>query len=272
MSDENLIYLHGFTEKEQQRLRDQARFAEYSVYKNINFSDCQKVIEIGCGVGAQTDILLRRYPDLSITGIDLNTDQLKSAKSFLESTPHLKDRYELMQMSAEQLAFKANSYDGAFLCWILEHVPNPAKVLSEVRRVLKPSGVIYCTEVLNSSFFLEPYSPHTWNYWKRYNDFQYDRAGDPFVGAKLGNLLQGIGFQNVETEVITWHFDNRAPEKRKMAIEFWSDLLLSASASLLEANYVTQKEIDQCRMELANVAGDPNAVFFYSFIQAKAVR
>ncbi len=90
------------------------------------------------------------------------------------------------------------------------------------------------------------------------------------MGAKLGNLLTQIGFRSVETEVKTWFLDNRYPQKRKEIIEFWSELLMSASDQLLAAAYVTEEIVDGMKKEMATVANDPNAVFFFSFIQAKA--
>ena len=263
-------YLHGFSPVEQERLRRQARFAEHTVYQNVNFSSIKKVLEVGCGVGAQSEILLRRFPDMHLTGIDLSDKQLIAAKESLANLDFAKNRYKLEQMSAEDLKFEAESFDGAFLCFVLEHVPDPRLVLSEVRRVLSLGGVIYITEVLNSSFFLDPYSPHVWKYWMAFNDYQYDQKGDPFMGAKLGNLLMQNGYRNIETEVKTWFLDNRYPQKRKEIIEFWSELLLSASEQLLAAKYVDQQTVDGMKAEMKVVASDPNAVFFFSFIQAKA--
>jgi len=263
-------YLHGFSPVEQDRLRRQARFAEHTIYQNVNFSSSKKVLEVGCGVGAQSEILLRRFPDIKLTAIDLSEKQLSAAKVSLASLAFAKDRYELMQMSGEDLKFEAESFDGAFLCFVLEHVPDPRRVLSEVRRVLSPGGVVYITEVLNSSFFLDPYSPNVWKYWMAFNDYQYDQKGDPFMGAKLGNLLMQNGYRNIETEVKTWFLDNRYPQKRKEIIEFWSELLMSASEQLLSAGYVDQETIDGMKKEMKVVANDPNAVFFFSFIQAKA--
>ena len=263
-------YLHGFSETEQQRLRTQAEFAEYTIFQNINFSSAKKVLEIGAGVGAQTEILLRRFPKIHVTGIDLNEKQLKAAKKFLGSIPGTAGRYEFLEMSADNLNFEAETFDAAYLCWILEHVPNPAQVLSEARRVLRPGSEIVITEVMNSSFFLDPYSPNVWKYWMAFNDYQHNHAGDPFIGAKLGNLLTSVGYHQVRTEVKTWHFDNRQPALRKQAIHFWSDLLLSASGQLLSENYVNQETVDKAKEELGKVANDPNAVFLYSFMQAKA--
>lgn len=270
MNDENFPYLHGFSQKEQDRLRSQAEFCEFAIYQNVNFQDRKNLLEVGCGVGAQTEILLRRFPKLNITGIDLNKAQLKSAQEHLARYPHLNGRYKLQEMAADNLKFEANTFDCAFLCWILEHVPNPAKALSEVRRVLRPGGEIVVTEVMNSSFFLDPYSPHVWKYWMAFNDFQYDRAGDPFIGAKLGNLLTSIGYRSIQTEIKTWHFDNRFPEKRKLFIEFWCELLLSAADALVAQKYVDEETVSKCAQELKTVANDPNAVFLYSFAQARA--
>lgn len=271
MAHEGFPYLHGFSSEEQTRLRHQARFAEQIIYQDVNFSDVSKILEVGCGVGAQTEILLRRFPELHITGIDLNEAQLKAAKIAMEQNPSAKNRIEIKKMDASNMDFKSASFDGAFLCWVLEHVPEPAKVLGEVRRVLRPGSHIYITEVMNHSFFLDPYSPHVWKYWMAFNDFQHENAGDPFVGAKLGNLLTAQGYREVRTEVKTWHYDNRRPAKRKEHLDYWLDLLMSGKDTLLAAGVIDEKTVNEAQKELKAVAANPNAVFFYSFMQAQAV-
>src|SRR5690606_21057323 len=196
--------------------------------------------------------------------------QLEAAQKFLDSCPGAQGRFELHEMSADSLSFEPATFDGAYLCWILEHVPNPAQVLSEVRRVLRPGSEIVVTEVMNSSFFLDPYSPNVWKYWMAFNDYQYDKAGDPVIGAKLGNLLTQVGYHQVKTAVKTWHFDNRRPSVRKQAICFCSPLRLSAADHLVGETYVDQDAVNKANEALNRVANDPNAVFLYSFIQAKA--
>lgn len=263
-------YLHGFSDDEQNRLVKQALFAEYTVYQNINFSNTKNLLEVGCGVGAQSQILLRRFPQLKLTGIDLSDRQLETAKKNLQANPLTHHRHTILKMDATRMSFDAGTFDGAFLCWVLEHIPEPKKVLSEVRRVLAPGSSVYVTEVMNSSFFLDPYSPMTWKYWMAFNDFQHDQTGDPFVGAKLGHLLMQTGYRNIETHVKTWHLDNRHPQQRKEIIEYWTELLLSASEALVQAKYVTEDIVEGMKKEMQLVASDPDAVFFYSFIQAKA--
>lgn len=263
-------YLHGFTNVEQERLRHQARFAEQSVYEDIDLSGVDKLLEVGCGVGAQSEILLRRFPGISLTGIDLSESQLSAAKSNLAQLGFAEGRWELHKQDASAMSLPARSFDGAFLCWILEHANEPARVLSETRRMLRQGSIVYLTEVMNSSFFLEPYSPALWKYWMAFNDYQHELGGDPFVGAKLGNLLLSTGFRDIETNIKSWHLDNRHPIRRQEMITYWSNLLWSASEQLLEAGVVSEELVAAAKAEMQRVSTDPNAVFFYSFVQARA--
>jgi ubiquinone/menaquinone biosynthesis C-methylase UbiE len=264
-------YLHGFSSAEQARLVKQARIAESTIFRNIDYTGATRLLEVGSGVGAQTEILLRRFPDLHATCIDLNQAQLDAARENLGGMPWLQGRYALKQADATDLPFDARSFDAAFLCWVLEHVSSPARVLAELRRVLAPGASVYLTEVMNASFLLDPYSPNVWKYWMAFNDFQIEHGGDPFVGAKLGNLLLAGGFRDVSTEIKTFHFDNREPARRKSMIAYWEELLLSAAEQLIAAGCVTQEVVEGMRREMHQVQNDPDAVFFYSFVQARAV-
>lgn len=270
-SSDDPAYLHGFSATEQARLRRQARIGESMIFRDIDYSDARRLLEVGSGVGAQTEILLRRFPELQVTCVDLNQSQLDAARDHLGAMPWLDGRYALQRADATDLPFEARGFDAAFLCWVLEHVPSPARVLSEVRRVLTPGAPVYITEVMNAAFLLDPYSPNVWKYWMAFNDFQIEQGGDPFVGAKLGNLLLAGGFRDVRTEIKTFHLDNREPARRKAMIAFWQDLLLSAADQLLSAGRVTEEVVAGMRREMREVQSDPDAVFFYSFVQARAV-
>jgi ubiquinone/menaquinone biosynthesis C-methylase UbiE len=267
-------YLHGYSDDERERLHRQARFLEPMVHDRLPFRRRRRLLEVGAGVGAQTEILLRHFPELHITGVEINEAQIAEARRFLGEVPWAQangaPRYEIVKMDATKLEFAPESFDAAFLCWILEHVGEPARVLSEVRRVLMPGAPVVCNEVLNATFFIDPYSPDTLRYWMAFNDHQLSVGGDPFVGAKLGNLLQSVGFRDVTTEVKTFHLDNRAPGERAEFLAYWTDLLLSGAPALLAANKVSSEIVAGMTRELERVARDPNSVFFYSFIQARA--
>ncbi len=263
-------YLHGFTADEQTRLRRQARFLEHRIHDRLPYRRSSDMVEIGCGVGAQTEILLRHFPELHVTGVDRSETNLEAARARLGSLQWAAGRHEFVLADAGSLDFDADRFDSAFLCWILEHVGDPALILSETRRVLRPGSPIVVTEVQNASFFLDPYSPNTLSFWMAFNDHQLEIGGDPFVGAKLGNLLQAVGYRDIVTEVRTIHLDNRTPGERAEFIAYWTELLLSGVPGLQKAGKVSAEVVEGMKRELAHVAHDPNSVFFYSFVQARA--
>jgi len=262
-------YLHGYRAEERERLHRQARFLAPTVHDGLPYERRTRLLEVGCGVGAQTEILLRRWPELNVTGVEINDEQLAEARRFL-AAQSASGRVVLAKGDATQLEYDADTFDSAFLCWVLEHVGDPARVLEEVRRVLAPGSPVVCSEVLNATFFVDPYSKDTLRYWTALNEQQLAMGGDPFVGAKLGNLLTKAGFRDVVTEVKSFHLDNRDPARRAEFLGYWSDLLLSSAPALRDAKKVDESVVEGMRKELARVAHDPNSVFFYAFIQARA--
>jgi SAM-dependent methyltransferase len=263
-------YIHGYSQEEQDRLRRQAEFMEYIVYQDVNFTQQEQILEVGSGVGAQTQILLRRFPRLQVSCIDLNESQIAAAKESLDRLDYAKGRYNIQKMNAQKMSFSDNSYEGAFLCWVLEHVPEPMRVLSEVRRVLKPGAPVVVTEVMNFSFFMDPYCPAIWKFWMTVNDVQYDQGGDPFVGVKLGTFLRDAGFTDVRTSIKGLYVDKREPELREKVILHWQELILSAVDKLLADGRVTAEHVAAMKKEFQEILKNPNAILFDSFMQARA--
>ncbi len=264
-------YLHGYSDVEQERLIHQARFFESSVFAGIDWpASAKRILEPGSGVGAQTEILLRRFPDIHVTSVDRQPKQLARAKRYL--APQIKQgRVKLVEARGEQMPFGESSFDGAFICWVLEHVPQPVDLLKDVLRVLRPGAVLHCTEVLNSSFFLHPYAPATLQYWFAFNDHQWNMGGDPFCGAKLSNHLTAAGFQNIETRVRNLLLDKRMPKAREEHLKAFYELLLSGAGELKKAKRVDDKLLTELEAEWTAAMKDPDAVLFYSFVQARAV-
>ena len=263
-------YLHGYSAKERERLRRQALVLEPMVHDHLPFHRRRRCLEVGSGVGAQTEILLRHFPALQVTCVERSATQIAEARKFLKSVPWATGRFELSEADATSLPFEREQFDCGFLCWILEHVADPARILSELRRVLLAGAPVVVNEVLNATFFIDPYSPKTLQYWMAFNDRQLELGGDPFVGAKLGNLLQQVGFHDVQTAVKTFHLDNRSPGERAEFLAYWTELLLSGAPELLKARKVSPDVVAGMKVELDRVARDANSVFFYSFIQARA--
>jgi ubiquinone/menaquinone biosynthesis C-methylase UbiE len=263
-------YLHGYSATEQNRLYHQARFLEDHVFDGVEFSRKAKILEVGSGVGAQTEIIAERFPDSHITCVELAKEQISRAQKHL--APLIKSkRVAINQANAETMPFDDDQFDGAFITWFLEHVPDPVAILAETRRVLKRNAVLHINEVLNSSLFLHPYSPATQRYWLAFNDHQMSLKGDPFLGGKLGNYLLKAGYTNIETKFSYWHLDNRQPKLKNRFVEYWINLLLSGAPELVKSGKVTKSLVQEMTKELSAVRDHDESVLFFGFMKAKAI-
>ena len=104
MTEKFLGYLHGHSEQEERRLRAQALFLEEAVFKNIELSGTSHLLEVGCGVGAQTEILLKRLPHLKITGIDQSPLQVERAQKYFSGLNKAQNLH-FLRASADSVPF-----------------------------------------------------------------------------------------------------------------------------------------------------------------------
>jgi len=263
-------YLHGYRPEEQERLHHQAEFFADRVHERLPFASCRRLLEVGCGVGGQSAILLRSFPALHLTGIDRSHSQIAAARRAVAMNQDLAARSEFLAMDAHDLQFDEGLFDGAFLCWILEHLPQPQRALEALRRVLAPEAPVVCNEVLGSSLWFDPPGPDLASFWRAYLDHQIALGGDPFVGARLGDLLSSAGFRDVVTEAKMIHADRRAPIDRAAIAAYTTDLLLSAAPAMLDEGRVTRALVDGMKRDLQRIGSDDHGVFFYTFIRATA--
>ena len=104
--------------------------------QKLNETRGGRVLEIGVGTG----LSLPRYkPDLDVTGIDLSPDMLAKAAARVDSLK-LPSK-TLIVMDAGRLAFDDESFDAAAVMYVMTVVPDPAAVMAEMWRVLRPGGM-----------------------------------------------------------------------------------------------------------------------------------
>lgn len=271
-SDHPAGYIHSFSKAEQERLVRQGVFLEPYVFPSIDYSGCRNVLEIGCGVGAQIAVLLRRWPELSVTGVDRADVQLGQAREFL-SPAIAAGRARLMRGEGTCLPLPDRSFDGAFVCWVLEHAGDPAGILKEIKRVLKPGGVLYATEVFNAGMYTSPACPATEEYWHAFNRYQRDLGGDPDVGAQLANLALRAGFTGINLRYLTPQLDRRMGDvhQRREFMSMWTRLLMSAAPALQAEGRIPAGLSEKMAGELQALADNPSAVFVYMAAQLRAL-
>lgn len=263
-------YLHGYSSEEQERLFAQALILKDSVFRGVHFSDSKHILEVGCGVGAQSEVLLSLFPKVKITAIDISKSQVAKAESYYSKHP-MKDQINFRVADATQLPFEDSIFDGVFLCWILEHLSDPVGALKEIRRCMIPGTPIFLNEVFSQLVYFSPNTPATDEYWDKYTRLQKQMAGNPDLGGHLGNLLSQAGFQSIQIGVEQELWDNRFAETRKQKALYWKNLLLSGAPALLQQGLVDLSLIERMKIELDQVGEAQDGVVFFGWIKGKAL-
>ncbi len=198
-------YIHGRTDsREVARLEKQAYFAAPFILSGFDASPGMRVLDLATGVGAMAGQLLQHYPGIVLVGLDLQRHQLEQAFAHHPGPSYL-------QATGSRMPFSDHTFDRVHCSWLLEHVPDPAPVLREVHRVLKPGGYCQFTEVDNATFLTEPAIPEVLEVMDALNRAQQKGGGDPFIGQRLEQLMKDAGFSEVDLRYGELFGDARSP-------------------------------------------------------------
>lgn len=110
-------------------------------------------VDIGCGNGAFTELLVDRCAPTEVQGVDPSEAQLAFAR-----TRHTAGIAQFQQGDAMALPFADRSFDAAVMALVIFFVPEPAKGVAEMKRVVKSGGIIsaYAWDMLGGGFPMEP--------------------------------------------------------------------------------------------------------------------
>jgi 2-polyprenyl-3-methyl-5-hydroxy-6-metoxy-1,4-benzoquinol methylase len=95
-----------------------------------------QVLDIGCADGMFSRVIFAKAKAEKLIGIDVLTKSIRWAQKHWNRLQGMVFRVG----HAENLDFKDNSFDAVFALEVLEHVADPAKVMREIKRVLKRGG------------------------------------------------------------------------------------------------------------------------------------
>lgn len=108
------------------------------------------VLEIGCGSGAMTTYVAKAVGTKgTVYALDIQKDMLKQLEKKLARPENQNiTNVKMILGDATKLPFGNNSLDLVYLVTVLQEIPNRSAALVEIRRVLKPGGILAVTELL----------------------------------------------------------------------------------------------------------------------------
>ena len=154
-----------------------------------------RILDFGCGPGTISVGLAGRVLPGELHGVDMEPSQIEIARSVAEAQGVTNATFHVGDVTA--LPFEDDFFDVAHCHNVLMHVPDTAAVLAEVKRVLKPGGILGCREMICGSSFTEPNFGVIRNAWDMMEDLLAADDGHPQMGKELKTHLREAGFENV---------------------------------------------------------------------------
>ena len=202
-------YVHGYDPREARRLQDQASSLVELLHSDTAYPEGSTVLEAGCGVGAQTVTLARNSPKARITSIDISEASLAQARKAVDATGATNVTFQ--QADLFDLPFAPGSFDHVFVCFVLEHLAEPAKALRILKGMLKPGGTITVIEGDHGSTYFHPQSEFADRAVQCLVDLQAKGGGDALIGRRLYPVVTEAGFEDVRVSPRMVYVDSSRP-------------------------------------------------------------
>jgi SAM-dependent methyltransferase len=202
-------YVHGHHQRENQRLQDQADALVDLLHRDTKYPKGSRVLEAGCGVGAQTVTLARRSPGAAFVSIDVSAAALATARHEVKSAEL--NNVEFQQADILDLPFARSSFDHVFVCFVLEHLSHPPRALARLRELLKPGGTLTVIEGDHGSTFFHPNSAAAQAAIQCQVDLQAKAGGNALIGRQVYPLMIGAGLDEVRVSPRMVYVDASRP-------------------------------------------------------------
>lgn len=263
-------YVHGYSAREGIRLSDQASALAGLLHAGTRYAPGSRVLEVGCGTGAQTVILADRGPGAEFISIDVSEESLDEATRRVQLAGCQNVR--LVRADVFRLPFQPSRFDHVFVCFVLEHLKDPAGALEALMTVLRPGGSLTVIEGDHGSAYFHPASEQARRAIQCLIDLQQRAGGDSLIGRRLYPLLVQAGYQDVHVTPLVAYADGSRPDLADA-------ITLKTFTAMVEG--VAGQAVGQGLIDAANWSGgirdlrraaDNDGTFCYTFFKAVALR
>jgi predicted O-methyltransferase YrrM len=210
-----------------------------------------RVADIGCGVGMVTELLAGLVGvDGHVVGIDASAAQLDEARARLEWAA---SNTSFVAADALVTALPAESFDLVYCRFLLLHLPEPQRALWEMRRLLRPDGILVCEDGDLTTAGSEPPSALD-AFGELFGRLGPLRGVDYTLGRRLYQMVCGAGFVDAQ---ITFNQPAIVRGENKRLLEL---SVAEAAEAIVAAGLLTAPQIQHTLGEMRRAGDDPSIV------------
>lgn len=263
-------YVHGYNHRENLRLHDQATTLVELLHADTLYDPGSKVMEAGCGVGAQTITLARNSPHAHFTSVDISLASITEAQNRIERDNIT--NVEFQQGDIFNLSFEPKSFDHLFVCFVLEHLTRPDEALSNLKQFLKPGGSITVIEGDHGSTYFYPDSGAAHKAIQCQVELQKRAGGNANIGRELYPLLAATGFQDIHVSPRMVYVDSSRPEMVEGFTKNTFTAMIEGVRDTALANDLIDEDTFDDGIKSLYRTTEEDGVFCYTFFKAVAYK
>lgn len=211
-------------------------------------------------------IVAANSPDAQFTCIDCSEASLAEAEARVKKGGYRNVVFRKADIF--NLPFAPESFDHIFVCFVLEHLPDPARALVYLKKVLKPGGTITVIEGDHGSAYFHPDSTYARRAIDCLVTLQKDAGGNALIGRELYPLVVKAGYRHVSVSPRMVYVDASRPA----LVEGFTKLTFTAMVEgvrdeALRTGLMSEADWDRGIADLYRTA-EPDGVFCYTFFKA----
>ncbi|MEV0320931.1 class I SAM-dependent methyltransferase [Streptomyces sp. NPDC050658] len=224
MPEETAVYTHGHHESVL-RSHTWRTVANSAAYLAGSLKPHMRVLDIGCGPGTITADLAALVPDGHVTGVDRAPAILDQARATAAGRGLENVGFEVADV--HELPYPDDSFCVVHAHQVLQHVGDPVRALSEMRRVCKPGGFVAARDADYAAMTWFPQSPFLDGWLDLYRKVAQANGGEPDAGRRLKSWALAAGFTDITTTAGTWCYSTE--DERAWWSGLWADRTVASS-------------------------------------------
>jgi len=263
-------YVHGYSDREAERLSDQASTLSDLLHHDTFFPPGSCVLEAGCGTGCQTGIVAGRSPGANIVSVDISRASLVMAQARLGGMG--RPNHQFIGGDLFHLPFREETFDHVFVCFVLEHLPDPGTALRALKGLIKPGGSVTVIEGDHGSCYFHHETRMALASWQCLIDVQAINGGNSLIGRQLYPLLVSAGFGDISVSPRMVYSDHSKPELEEGFVRRTIiPMVEGVRDQAVMMGMITPGDFDQGIADLHRTAS-PEGSFCYSFFKGTAIK
>ncbi|MCJ1463706.1 hypothetical protein MMC07_002315 [Pseudocyphellaria aurata] len=243
MAQKSAFYIQGHHESVL-RTHLQRTAANSAAYLLDSLQPSMHILDIGCGPGSISVDLAALVPEGQVIGVETSPEVLESARTLAAERGVKNVRFETGDIHA--LDYPDNTFDVAHAHQVLQHVGDPVQALREMRRVVKPGGLVAARATDFSIMTWYPDIDGLKDWQKLYLQVARSNGGEPNAGRRLHAWARQAGYDRsgVSATASTWCYNTA--DERAWWSGVWADRTNKSSYAqdVIDQGFATQNDLD----------------------------